>query len=397
MLAPVKPRRALSQIAGPVRAQGDARLARLLAGAWEAATREEGDVLTHGFHPWPARMHWAVARTLLAELDAGSVLDPFCGGGTVLVEARVAGRASAGVDLNPLAMRVADVRTQRRTARSRDAFLRRAEAVALASETRVRERAPIRVALPPEETRWYAPHVLKELGGLREEIRAVDDAADRRALAVVLSSIVVKFSKQRADTAEEETEKRIRKGLCTEFFLRKSEELVARWADLFAVARGPAPRLEEGDARELPSLLGKDRFGLVLTSPPYGGTYDYARHHARRLAWLELDDRRLRALELGARRDATVAGWERDVRAMLHAMREVTRKDALLVLVIGDAEVGGRRIAAPPQLERLGSELGLRCLASASQPRPEWRGSRARAPREEHLVVLGAGVRGPRA
>ncbi len=361
----------------------------MLAKAWERAAKEPPDVLTHGFHSWPARMHWAIPRTILEALEPGTVIDPFCGGGTVLIEARVAGARSFGVDLSPLARRVADVKLDSRDEAGRARLLAAAEAVAAASEARVRGRVRIVVPLPEHEIRWYAPHVLKELGGLLAEIRALEDLDDRDALEMVFSSILVKVSRQRADTSEETTEKRIRKGLSTEFFLRKARELVERLGELAAVARAPAPPVVEGDARELPFLAGRRRCDLVLTSPPYGGTYDYATHHARRIAWLGLDDRALRRLELGARRSLTgpdaLRHWERDVASMLSAMAAVVHPGGHVALVMGDAQIGEQRVEAPAQLVRLGRREGLEPLALASQVREDRTGM---PPRREHIALF---------
>ncbi|MEC7520417.1 MAG: hypothetical protein VYE22_11155 [Myxococcota bacterium] len=383
-------KRPLSQGGGPVRREGDAGGASVLARAFRAADREDPlDTLTHGFHSWPAGMHWAMARTVLEAIAPKRVLDPFCGGGTVLVEARVLGAKSAGVDLNPLSKRVAKVRADARDAVGRSRFLAAAHAVAEASEARVRERVPIRVDLPERELRWYDVHVLKELGGLREEIRAVPDRDDRVALAVCLSSILVKVSRQRSDTAEVEAKKRIRKGLSTELFLRKAKELAERWAALHQAAEGPPPLLFEGDVRRLPRILGSKRMDLILTSPPYGGTYDYAAHHARRIAFLDLDDRKLRRLEIGARRESRRAGaadaWDREVDEMLEAMRAVLRPHGQIVLLMGDAQLGRERVPAPPQIAYLSQRHGLAVHAVASQRRPDWTGER---PREEHLIWL---------
>lgn len=382
-------RRALSNLGGEVRARGEPELAAMLARAWERAASEPPDVLTHGFHSWPARMHWAIARTVIEALAPRSIADPFCGGGTVLVEARVFGAKALGVDLNPLARLLSAVKVDPRDAAGRARLVERAEEVAARSEARVRGRVPIRVALPREETEWFAPHVLKELGGLVEEIRALEDADDRRALAMVFSSILVKVSRQRADTAEHVTARRIRKGLATELFLRKARELAQRLEELAQVAKGPMPRVIEGDARQLPELSGRARFDLVLTSPPYGGTYDYARHHARRIAWLGLDDSALRRLELGARRSLTgpdaAAHWERDVDAMLAAIARVLRPGGHVVLVAGDAQIGRTRVEAPAQLVRLGRRHGLSPTAIASQARADRTGGPTR---EEHIALL---------
>lgn len=382
-------RRALSNIGGPIETRGDPELSAMLARAWERASSEPADTLTHGFHSWPARMHWAIARTVIEALRPERIVDPFCGGGTVLIEARVAGARSLGVDLSPLSRRVCEVKADARDEAGRARFLARAREVAERSEARVRGRVPIAVALPKQELEWYEPHVLKELGGLLEEIRAVEDRRDRRALAMVFSSNLIKVSRQRADTAEHFTARRIRKGLPTELFLRKAEELAERWAQLAEVAKGPMPLLFEGDARELPRFAEHRRFDLALTSPPYGATYDYAYHHSRRIAWLKLDDFAMRRQEIGARRALTgpdaAQYWERDVDAMLRAISRVLEPRGRAVLVVGDAQIEGQRIAAPPQLVRLGRRHGLVPTALASQRREDRTGG---PPRREHLALL---------
>lgn len=391
----VRRRQPLSNVVGPTATSGDPKLAGVLAAAMDAPRNAPDDELTHGFHTYPARMHQAIARTLLAELrpDDPMVLDPFAGSGTVLVEALVAGRPSVGVDLNPLALRIAEVKTDRRDAASRERFLATLARVAEASEARVRGRVPVHAPLSREEARWYDPHVLKELGGLRAELDAVTDERDRRALEVVLSAIVVKFSRQRADTTEDEVHKRIRKGLVTEFFARKGSELCERWQALAerASRTAPSPRLVLGDARELKRALGK-RFhsDLVVTSPPYGGTYDYERHHARRFPWLRLDARELERYELGARRHLAYAEdardrWDHEMGSALRSMARIVRPGGLLVLLVGDGEVGGRRIDAAAHLGELAPRADLQLVATASQPRPDWRGREAR---NEYLVAL---------
>lgn len=404
---PPSPRQALVNVGGQVESRGDPAFCVPLRAALEAANEapelDPQVSLTHGFHAFPARMHPTIARVLLRELAIGpasSVLDPFCGSGTVLVEAMLAGWKSLGSDLDPLALRLARVKTEQRDRRARERFLDVVEQVAEASTRRVRERVDVRADLPPEERRWYEVHTLKELAGLLAEIRAVQDGRDRRALEMVFSAIVVKFSKQRADTAARESDKRIRKGLPTEFFMRKGVELADRWAALDEALpeRWHAPRFVLSDARVLPhTLAGEFRCDLILSSPPYGGTYDYVTHHARRHAWLGIQNKALREREIGARRhlspdrphkgESALARWDRELLAVLVSLRELMRPDAAMVLLIGDAELGRERVPADRQLERLAGAAELDVVAIASQMRTDWRGG---VPRREHLVALRA-------
>ncbi|MCA9602825.1 MAG: DNA methyltransferase [Polyangiales bacterium] len=372
---------------------GDRDLADDLARLFDDAEHADPDTVTHGIHSYPGRLHPAIARGLVRSLapKRGAVLDPFMGSGTVVVEAMLAGHATVGLDLNPLALRIAEVKTARRDAASIEAFAARAAAVAEASTARVQARADSRARIPPPERRWYEPHVLKELAGLLEEIRAVDDLADRRALEVLFSAIVVKFSRQRSDTAERAVPKRIRKGLVTEFFLRRADELAERWGEVTETvpAGTPPPRLLEAPVHTLPKHFRREKAGLVITSPPYGGTFDYVDHHARRYPWLGIDTRRFARQEIGARRnlqEATGADrWDAELGRALDAIVQVLDENGRVVLILGDAEVGGRRIPAVPHLRELGPRHGLSLRAAASQARPDWRGGRAR---NESIVLF---------
>src|SRR5688572_5460589 len=94
---------------GRIFADGDRNLAEAAVAALRAPQIEHdvAETLTHPFHSYPARLHPATARILVDVVGGDNLLDPFCGSGTVLVEAQAAGAHAIGVDLNPLAILVA--------------------------------------------------------------------------------------------------------------------------------------------------------------------------------------------------------------------------------------------------------------------------------------------------
>ena len=69
--------------------------------------------LTHYLFRYPAKFHPPVARKLIEEFsrEGELILDPFCGSGTLLVEAQRAGRRSIGIDIDPVAAFVSRVKT----------------------------------------------------------------------------------------------------------------------------------------------------------------------------------------------------------------------------------------------------------------------------------------------
>src|SRR5262245_23697815 len=131
-----KERRALTNVGGAVRLEGDPVTAELLSRALDVPTSAEAEAEArahvHGFHSYPARMHPQTARRLVEALSSPGavVLDPFCGSGTVLVEARLAGRAAVGVDANPLAVRLARLKVRGVTEAERGRLVDAAGAVA---------------------------------------------------------------------------------------------------------------------------------------------------------------------------------------------------------------------------------------------------------------------------
>lgn len=386
-------RRALSQHGGALRLGGDPDAAEALGAAFRRAAKESPDRLTHAFHGYPARMHPSLAAEILARFaDPGDlVLDPFAGSGTVPIEAMLAGLPSIGVDRNPLAVRLARVKARVRGHDERDRIVATLREIARRSEERVRARVPVRAPLSREEARFYDGHVLKELAGLREEIDACTEEGELRELmTMIFSAIVVKFSRQAAETSDELVPRRLRKGLVTEFFERKGLEMVERAAALEAAvpAGAPRPRFVEGSALELDRILRGERVDLVFTSPPYGGVYDYRDHHARRYPWVGADPARLAREELGAKRRHRgrddLARWDDELAAMLESLARVLGPEGRVVIMIGDALIGDVLVPAETQIASLAPVVGLVPIAHASESRSAFRGQ----PREEHLVYL---------
>ncbi|MET0340420.1 MAG: DNA methyltransferase [Polyangiales bacterium] len=384
---PYRPKLALTNLGGPTEVAGDPRIAEALAHALDTDDLPR-DRLTHGFHSYPARMHWATAARVLGalSLDGATVLDPFCGSGTVLVEAAVHGLEALGIDLNPLAVRIARLKTDPLDRSMRQALAELGTELRAASEERVQARENVRANLPPSELRWYEPHVLKEMAGLLASIGEVENERLREALTLVFSSLVVKFSRQRSDTSEELFERRIRKGLVSEFFERKTHELSERLDALEDEVRGPVARVQQGDAHWLRDALPRASVDVVFTSPPYGGTYDYVAHHARRFAWLGIEAPGLAERELGARRRGLSPDqFARELFLALRSLRQVLRNDGWLVMLLGDGQHGDERVDADALVEQLAEEAGFEPVAIASQGRTDYRGG---GPRREHLMAL---------
>ena len=75
-----------------------------------SSSRRDSKYVTHGIHQYKGKFYPQLVKSLfnIAKLKEGAkVLDPFCGSGTVMLEAYLNGFEGYGCDLNPLAVEIA--------------------------------------------------------------------------------------------------------------------------------------------------------------------------------------------------------------------------------------------------------------------------------------------------
>lgn len=374
-------RRAHHQKTGEAFFYGNVELTTVL----ETALRCSGEVdrATHGFHSYPAGLHPDAARLLLS-LGSGPVLDPFCGGGTVLLEALLAGRSALGLDISPIATLVARARTTRTSEAERTALRSRARALA----ERAKSPPPPR-SVPEGASAWYSPPVLAELCVLRDGIAEESDKGTRELLRAVFSSILVKVSLRESDTANRKVEKAREAGSAAILFHARAREY-ARQLDALqgSIPEGDARvRVHREDARDFRS---KESFGMILTSPPYPGVYDYLTMQQLRWMWLGIEPGS-DAGEIGSRRafrldrGAAISRWRADTLKWVRTITKVLEPAGKMVVILGDGWVGGRPVESLPPLMEATAACGLKILAGCTAERWD-EGSGALRP--EHALLM---------
>lgn len=368
-------RRSLSASGGPASTRGDPALSAALARCLDVDPRAALP-FTHGFHAWPARMHPETARRAIELFPAARILDPFVGSGTVAVEAVRAGRAFTGVDVSKVALEVAWARTRIRPPESCRAVEREGGRVA-SDAAKAAHRELSLPAWAERNRRWFAPHTLKEVVLLLDRVGAVADADVRRLLLAVLSSIIVKLSRQASDSVAvaDRDFRTWRPGTAFRFFRERAVELTGMLLRLSSDLhkRGVAfvePDFRLADARTVGLASPYD---LILSSPPYPGVYDYARHHRLRFPLFGDDGSFAERHEMGSRR--APGNYEADLTAALK--RIPLGANGRIVLLIGDGTIGGRPVRTDELLRRV---PGFNVRAAASQARSG--GLR------EHLVLV---------
>ncbi|MBI5515868.1 MAG: hypothetical protein HY909_18955 [Deltaproteobacteria bacterium] len=291
-----------------------------------------------------------------------TVLDPFSGRGTTALEACLAGRVGLGVDLNPLAALLTDVKTD---PPSREACLQRLDVL-----ERTYTYAPVGDRCPPEISLLFEERTtLPQLLHLRDNLDATErtdrfllaalagilhghhtrDVENSRCLSVSMPNT---FSMAPGYLARYIAREGLRKHPFDAF-----HKLRARvW---FEHAQGlPARRGRglQGDARRLGAVVPPGSARLIVTSPPYLNVVKYGKYNWIRL-WLlgasvQALDASLDVQEtdraLGLSDKLPLRAWKTFLRDTLRACAEALTDDGVCVVAIGDvtnAEHGDHALA----------------------------------------------------
>ena len=218
---------------------------------------------THAIHPYVAAINPPLARSLISHYvpEGASILDPFCGGGGVLVEALLNARQGEGCDINPLAVLISRVKITHLPYRLTIRDYTRILDEALANRN-------VNVDDVPDLIRyWYTPESLAPLCALRSAINRTTNQQVRELFQVVLSAtardVMLTYRGEiRLRKLQGKDLKRFRPDVFSAF--RKRAELaLTRVAQL---PEGNHARVYLCDARQINHA---QTFHTVITSPPY--------------------------------------------------------------------------------------------------------------------------------
>jgi hypothetical protein len=372
------------------------KLLALLEGELNFHGKDSG-YASHDLHAFAAKFPPQLPRAFIRGLTAPGdlVLDPMAGSGTAVVEAVLEQRRAVGVDLDPLALRLCQVKT---TPSHPGKLLRGGLRVISRAAALLRDGGTIDANLKrafDERTRafvdyWFLPATQRELMALISAIREVSDRPTRRFLEVTFSSIIVTKSggvsraRDLAHTRPHLVETKAPSSALEQFALR-----LRRNAN--SIAQLEAGRLAAatvgGDARRIP--LADSVVDLIVTSPPYAGAIDYMRAHKFSLVWLgerltrlsELRSRYIGSERVGrdayaalpkhaerivaevAQRERAKAGVLRkyflEMRAALSEMYRVLRPGCPAIVVVGPSVMRGVRVETHHCLADMAGQAGF--------------------------------------
>ncbi|MCS1384399.1 DNA methyltransferase [Lysinibacillus sphaericus] len=327
--------------------------------------------LTHGLHSYPAKYIPQLPEAVIMEHtnERNTVLDPFCGSGTTLLEASLKGRKSIGVDSNPIAALVSKVKTTPLNHKEIDRLYEIIDYIKNVQE--VEEKAIPNV---PNINHWFQQNMVKELSWLKDFISHENSTNLKDFLRVIFSSIIVSVSNQESDTRYAAKEKNLPDGYALKRFVTKLKTSIKSIEELSTienVKRNP-PKIFNLDSREVNSdHIPDNSVDLVVTSPPYANSYDYYLYHKLRMSWLGYDFVEVKEAEIGSRnehssRKQPVQSYIDKMIPVMKNVARVLKPNKLAYFFIGDSIISGEYINMKDVYIELGKQSGLKFVDSTS-------------------------------
>ena len=360
---------------------------------------------SHDLHAFAAKFPPQLSRVFIQglSLPGETVLDPMVGSGTAVVEAMLCGRKAIGIDIDPLALRLARAKTTRfdlpelREVVEKVLNEARKRIVNTTLLTRLMQK---RFTDTEREfiDYWFLKVTQNELLALLSAIEEIEDKTQRSFLDLTFSSIIVTKSggvSKARDLAHSRPHldmSKVPKNAIDQFAMRAAKNL----ASLSGIQQCKyRPRILAGDARKL--NLRNDSVDLIMTSPPYANAIDYMRAHKFSLVWLgdslpELSELRSRYIgsekttgfarkklpkhalnivsqlhELDAKKSAILEKYLAEMTSVIEEMYRVLRPNGCSVIVVGTSTMRGMDIETHLCLGRIAQQIGFDVVGIAKR------------------------------
>lgn len=326
---------------------------------------EDSRSFIHNFCWYPSRFIPIIPSHLIQSLSrpGETVLDPYCGSGTTILESLKLGRNAVGIDLNPIATFIAKVKVdvlqrkhidltflgkfndhlQQLHASSQSSLFK---SESLSTLDRIRDDE---IPNYDENRKWYHPYTLKMLAYLYFEISKIDNEGTCNLLKLFFISILMPATghenkKPYTYYADNVKPKDLLYKDVINMFSSKINKFIKEYSKneekIYAYGT-----IINGDVRELLTLLPNNtNIDLIVTSPPYLGVTDYITAYRLVHLWniFDIEIGELKKKEIGARWKRksfnALTAYMSTINQSIIDMSRVVKEGGYICLILGEAK-----------------------------------------------------------
>lgn len=338
-------------------------------------TGEEGNGGFAAYHWYPARFIPQLAGILINYFSepGDSLLDPFCGSGTSLLEAYKYGRTAVGIDINPMAVLMTKAKLvafdEKGFTAYVDKIMERATVVfgeMLMVQTSAlfsngvganHSNNNLNAHIPnySQNSAWYHPDTLRQLASIWSAIEEYSNSkyvdVSRAAFSAILRS---SCSQEKhwgwiCDNVKPKAKELTYKNALTKFseklreFKAAAKNLHLDASELQEVKVAPSDiRALHGDCIEILAGFPNNKFDVVVTSPPYLNMTDYISSQRLSNLWFNSNAENLRCKEIGARyrrfnKNKALHDYLQSMENCFSAIARVLKPNKFCCVIIGES------------------------------------------------------------
>ncbi|MDR2039694.1 MAG: site-specific DNA-methyltransferase [Bacteroidales bacterium] len=243
---------------------------------------------THGYHRYPAKFLPNLVKKLIEEYtqEDDLVADMFAGCGTTLVEAKIHGRKSVGVDINPVAelitrAKINPINPEKLTKRY-NKIIKRLDQF---SQTDY-----MNLSVHEKIDYWFFPEHKAKIAFLYNEITSIKNTKEKEFFLVSLSHILKNCSKWLQSSTKPQIDPKKKPSDPFDAFQLHSRQMMNKNSDFYSQLvtndfLNVRCDIKLEDARK--TSIKSNSVAAIVTSPPYVTSYEYADIHQLTGYWYE--------------------------------------------------------------------------------------------------------------
>lgn len=356
--------------------------------SWEFESADT-QYLTHGIHRYSGKFIPQIPARVIADFTKPNdlVLDFFCGSGTTLLESAILGRKSVGIDLNPLAVLIARVKTTPISEDEIGKLVDRIEGeIDCAKQNNYKSFKSDPRLNDPWFCKWFNKEILLNLAGIHHIIFDLKKSIHRDLALVAFSDILRRVSNAHSGYPNVMFDKsKVVKADPANLFSKRLREVCEKVATLKDVPTLDVfkPTIVHGSSESI--SLKSNSVDAIISHPPYVASIPYAEYGALNLKWLGFEPFELeKGLTGGGRQKSDVLDrFKISYKKILSEGYRVLKPKGTMFLMVGNPTIRGELFLLDEYTKATCEHIGFKSIALRTRS-----GQNRRANKMGHETLL---------
>lgn len=373
---------------------------------WEYSEADT-QYLTHNIHRYSGKFIPQIAGRAIDILTVPgeTILDSYMGSGTTLLEASLRNRKSIGIDLNPLAVLISNVKNTVVD----ESDLKEITGELIPYVSSLASGGQLSMLYQPVDeyrfeqsfennswrlsdtwnTKWYQQDVLHQLVQIYSGITIIENNKARNIAIVAFSDILRKSSNASSRYPNVMFDKNTKKKpLPAKAFLESLKHITDSVLSMSRALEGKevSAKVLLGNNLKLP--LENESIDAIVSHPPYIAAIPYAEYGSLSLTWMGIDCKELDSELTGGRRHSkqVVSRFMSDYAEYMVESYRVLKPDHYMFLMVGNPVSHGEHVDLLDATVNYAQAAGFRHISTAIRHGQNRRGNKMG---DEYLVFFG--------